>query len=485
MKKLYLLFAMAFIAIAAQAWTVKFTNPNNWANVSVYTFSPELCGGWPGKAMTKGADGVWTYTGTGTITSATKIIFNDTDGSHNPKQTGNLDLVDGATYDMAGVVGAEEKEYTVYFDNTDNWPNVYVWGWDTFASYMTGGYPGVKLEKGSNGYYAWTIKSTSATAPTGTGFQFNNGLSGDDERKTGDITNFADGNIYLPSGALKGDDNGDDNNDLEIYVVGAKNDWNNHDANYKMTKTGDNVYTITASNIFGGEWKLCNGTWDWTFGMGDSLEPNVDNQCWFDGQNFKAITSDEVTLTFTLVAGSAVKDSGIASYVKYTTGGEILPTYPTACNIIGYVNEDNNWNATGLPLTASDDEGVFTGTINLYAAGDVAGTTYFRFKADDVEYGPTGEGVVVAANGTYPLVKGENYQSFNYSSTVWPVEITLTVNLKTLEFSVGKIAGVEGVVVDANAPVEYFNLQGVRVSNPENGLYIVRQGNTVNKVYVK
>ena len=40
-------------------------------------------------------------------------------------------------------------------------------------------------------------------------------------------------------------------------------------------------------------------------------------------------------------------------------------------------------------------------------------------------------------------------------------------------------------VDDCNAAVEYFNLQGVRVENPENGLYIRRQGNTVTKVLVK
>lgn len=39
--------------------------------------------------------------------------------------------------------------------------------------------------------------------------------------------------------------------------------------------------------------------------------------------------------------------------------------------------------------------------------------------------------------------------------------------------------------VDENAPVEYFNLQGIRVENPENGLYIKRQGNKVTKVLVK
>ena len=37
-------------------------------------------------------------------------------------------------------------------------------------------------------------------------------------------------------------------------------------------------------------------------------------------------------------------------------------------------------------------------------------------------------------------------------------------------------------VIDENAPVEYFNLQGVRVNNPEGGLSIMRQGNKVTKV---
>ncbi len=36
-----------------------------------------------------------------------------------------------------------------------------------------------------------------------------------------------------------------------------------------------------------------------------------------------------------------------------------------------------------------------------------------------------------------------------------------------------------------NAPIEYFNMQGVRVSNPENGIYIRRQGSKVSKVVVK
>ncbi|MDE6196519.1 MAG: hypothetical protein K2F91_01475, partial [Muribaculaceae bacterium] len=46
-----------------------------------------------------------------------------------------------------------------------------------------------------------------------------------------------------------------------------------------------------------------------------------------------------------------------------------------------------------------------------------------------------------------------------------------------------EVGGVNDVIVaDTNAPVEYFNLQGVRVANPENGLFIRRQGKTTTKV---
>lgn len=43
-------------------------------------------------------------------------------------------------------------------------------------------------------------------------------------------------------------------------------------------------------------------------------------------------------------------------------------------------------------------------------------------------------------------------------------------------------AGVSGIAVDNNAPVEYFNLQGIRVANPTNGIFIKRQGSKATKV---
>jgi hypothetical protein len=55
-------------------------------------------------------------------------------------------------------------------------------------------------------------------------------------------------------------------------------------------------------------------------------------------------------------------------------------------------------------------------------------------------------------------------------------------------FATTNTAGVNDLVVDIdeNAPVEYYNLNGVRIANPTDpGLYIRRQGATATKVVIK
>lgn len=60
-----------------------------------------------------------------------------------------------------------------------------------------------------------------------------------------------------------------------------------------------------------------------------------------------------------------------------------------------------------------------------------------------------------------------------------PTEYVLPTIYKLVENSA--VEAIEADV-DANAPVVYYNLQGQRVANPENGLYIRVQGNKVAKV---
>lgn len=46
-------------------------------------------------------------------------------------------------------------------------------------------------------------------------------------------------------------------------------------------------------------------------------------------------------------------------------------------------------------------------------------------------------------------------------------------------------SAVEGIEADENAPVEYYNLQGVRVAEPANGIFIVKKGNKATKQIFK
>ncbi len=88
-----------------------------------------------------------------------------------------------------------------------------------------------------------------------------------------------------------------------------------------------------------------------------------------------------------------------------------------------------------------------------------------KFTAED----ELAVGDVVVIKGALINYNGENPQ---YNSGSWIIKLN------------GQ-SGVEGVNAADNAPAEYFNLQGVRVANPENGLYIRRQGGKATKVYVK
>lgn len=60
-----------------------------------------------------------------------------------------------------------------------------------------------------------------------------------------------------------------------------------------------------------------------------------------------------------------------------------------------------------------------------------------------------------------------------------------TVTFSNDPYKPGEQGGVEGVVVDGNEAAEYYNLQGVRVNDARNGLYIVVKGGKAQKVMVK
>lgn len=88
---------------------------------------------------------------------------------------------------------------------------------------------------------------------------------------------------------------------------------------------------------------------------------------------------------------------------------------------------------------------------------------------------------------TYTLA-ADNKVTVNKSGTLYYFAMDPATEVKSPVNSIAfdVTTGIADIDVDSeNAPVEYFNMQGIRVANPQNGLYIRRQGNKVEKVYVK
>jgi hypothetical protein len=102
---------------------------------------------------------------------------------------------------------------------------------------------------------------------------------------------------------------------------------------------------------------------------------------------------------------------------------------------------------------------------------------------EDVDYG-TGSSWTFSDNEGIDLsaFDGKKIQlGFQYTSTA---DAAATWEIKNLVVTGNVADGIFDVEVE-NAPVEYFNIQGVRVENPENGLFIRRQGNKVSKVVIR
>lgn len=92
------------------------------------------------------------------------------------------------------------------------------------------------------------------------------------------------------------------------------------------------------------------------------------------------------------------------------------------------------------------------------------------------------------ARWTMPAGEAANYMigfasSVNADGTVNIYQFNPGIRLAKYVFDANGEGGVEGTIAtDANAPVKYYNLQGVEIANPENGLFIKKQGAKAEKV---
>lgn len=173
-----------------------------------------------------------------------------------------------------------------------------------------------------------------------------------------------------------------------------------------------------------------------------------------DGDNTYETVSN-VEFTDGLIAVTATKGNSTDARLYYQSSGKI---------------QYRIYNGATLTVSAKDKNTNIKKVEFAFNNSSATPTLALNSEFDGGEYVQSG------MTGTFVSENGVEAVTFKASATAQINTITVTYS------TTSGVESVETIVVE---PVEYFNLQGIRVVNPENGIYIRRQGNNVSKVYIK
>ncbi|MDE7412396.1 MAG: hypothetical protein K2N05_01215 [Muribaculaceae bacterium] len=267
--------------------------------------------------------------------------------------------------------------------------------------------------------------------------------------------------------------------DLTLYLIGnivPETGWNSPNDNYKFSTTDGKIYTYTGKLEGGKTFKIYPGNWDdkehnyGGAGGGAGLE-NQEYQVYADGGDMTLKYGGEnVTLTLDTEA------------LKLTIAGqdeeivvEKIVTYAVHGQWDGLT--DNDWNDIKLEKV-SDTEW----TAN-YTPKETGGSFGVRKMENDAQTGWYSAAVTFNADNTSATLSGGGNCTFGYDANT-PCKFTF--NPETLVLSIVKdtATGIEEISSDYSDAI-FFNLQGIKVENPESGLYIMVRNGKSQKVVVK
>lgn len=229
--------------------TIYYKNTDNWNNVYAYYWSDSntKMTTWPGVEMTAGTDNTYSVE---IPSNAQYIIFTNGSGSKTDDLTlqGFNKIYENGSWSDYNVGGDDEviTTQTIYYQNTNNWSNVYAYYWSDSNKAITT-WPGVEMTSIGNGTYSITLPSDAdyIIFTDGNGSQtddltiagdkkiYNNGSWSD---YTGGTTIIVDGNMFYQN----------TNNWNEVYAYY----WSDSDTKMttwpgeQMTSVGNGVYSI-------------------------------------------------------------------------------------------------------------------------------------------------------------------------------------------------------------------------------------------------
>lgn len=274
----------------------------------------------------------------------------------------------------------------------------------------------------------------------------------------------------------------------DLYIVGDYYGGWAKDEAYKMTRDG-NVYTITLEDGLKGDWKIFDGDsteWSYSFGAGGEEEQPVSGtevNAWFDSAtNFYSIeTTEKTTIKFTLVEGSDVKDSSIPSKLLVTVGDGPTPPEPDYPNLYIVGQNYGGW-ALDETFKMSRNKNVYT-----IILPSLEGEWKIWDGSWDYTFGAGAASPELNEDTEVWFLSPTNFTTNSTNET--KIVFTLVEGSAVKDSSIPSIitvisdSGVEGIEADAaEADAVYYNLQGVRVANPENGIFVRVANGKASKV---
>ncbi|MCM1369689.1 MAG: CotH kinase family protein [Candidatus Amulumruptor caecigallinarius] len=248
----------------------------------------------------------------------------------------------------------------------------------------------------------------------------------------------------------------------DIYLRGEFNNWN-ADNEYKFSLREDGIYELKVNSL-DGEWKLAGPVWgegNVDFGGANNIKLNQPVLLEFSKGNCTlASPAENITLLFDWRYKQLTVVSGDAS-------DEIC---------VYCVDErDNPWQQVSVftwnPYTCGDWPGMTMTEVTPESAGIITAGKVWKYVFDGPTIPEDGKSGIIFNNGN----SGEGNQTED-----------LVYKAGNVYYIAGTISGINGIDAefDNETPI-FYNLQGIRITNPGKGIYIVRKGREITKEILK
>ena len=281
-------------------------------------------------------------------------------------------------------------------------------------------------------------------------------FTGTRDNSTGNITNTDGDIISSRAGAVGVYGSG---SERKIYTIsGTGNPYNVNRYDIGTAKTWGEAPSWTATTLYDGTIKVQ------VVNINASIEPIKTGGYWiaqYRGSSSKANPGAFYCNSKNEIEYSSDADGGV-------TGVGSRNGALAVCENAGLVAYSLGGKIGIMSYTVNDDNTITVGDIYQYQL-----KVLNRANALAFDYA----GNLYAVTSTTEAMEVATIPTDNNICTT-PAKSTLLA-----VFSDGdKLTSIDGINADANAPVEYYNLQGVKVENPEKGIFIKKQGSKTTKV---